>query len=81
VIVDTVEVQRMIAGDPYEVYELIADVTRMVEWSPGSAGAEWLTGEPGTVGSTFRGHNRRPWMKWIVGGHKHLPIATNCGAK
>ncbi|MBV8346575.1 MAG: SRPBCC family protein [Mycolicibacterium sp.] len=60
----TVEVRRMMAGDPQHVYELIADVTRMVEWSPESAGAEWLTGEPGTVGSTFRGDNRRPWMKW-----------------
>jgi hypothetical protein len=60
----TVEVRRMMVGDPQKVYELIADVTRMGEWSPESAGAEWLTGEPGTVGSTFRGDNRRPWMKW-----------------
>jgi hypothetical protein len=60
----TVEVQRMMAGDPREVYELIADVTRMGEWSPESTGGEWLTGEPGVVGSTFRGDNRRPWMKW-----------------
>jgi len=68
VIAATVEVRRMMDGDPHKVYELIADVTRMVEWSPESAGAEWLTGEPGTVGSTFRGDNRRPWMKW----------STNC---
>jgi Polyketide cyclase / dehydrase and lipid transport len=54
----------MMAGDPRKIYELIADVTRMGDWSPESAGAEWLTGEPGTVGSTFRGDNRRPWMKW-----------------
>ena len=59
-----VEVRRIMEGDPKQVYELIADVTRMGEWSPESAGAEWLTGEPGTVGSTFRGDNRRPWMKW-----------------
>ena len=60
----TVEVQRMMAGDPEKVYELIADVTRMGEWSPESDGGEWLTGQPGTVGSTFRGDNRRPWMRW-----------------
>lgn len=54
----------MMAGDPQKLYELIADVTRMGEWSPESAGGEWLTGKPGTVGSTFRGDNRRPWMKW-----------------
>ena len=59
-----VEVRRFMAGDPHKLYELIADVTRMGEWSPESAGAVWLTGEPGTVGSTFRGNNRRPWMKW-----------------
>ena len=54
----------MMAGDPWKLYELIADVTRMGEWSPESAGGEWLSGEPGTVGSTFRGDNRRPWMEW-----------------
>ena len=60
----SVEARRTIAADPAEVYELIADVTRMGEWSPESAGSEWLTGEPGAVGSTFRGDNRRPWVKW-----------------
>ncbi|MBU3065395.1 SRPBCC family protein [Nocardia sp. NEAU-G5] len=60
----TVEVRHMMAADPETVYELIADVTRMGEWSPESAGGEWLTGEPGAVGSTFRGDNRRPWIKW-----------------
>ena len=59
VFVATVEVRRTMTADPQQVYELIADVTRMVEWSPESAGAEWLTGEPGAVGSTFRGDNRR----------------------
>jgi uncharacterized protein YndB with AHSA1/START domain len=59
-----VEVRRTMDGDPQRVYELIADVTRMNQWSPESAGAQWLTGEPGTVGSTFRGDNRRPWVKW-----------------
>jgi hypothetical protein len=54
----------MMAGNPQKVYELISDVTRMGEWSPESAGGEWLTGEPGVVGSTFRGDNRRPWIKW-----------------
>ena len=60
----SVEVRRAMAADPVEVYELIADVTRMDEWSPESAGAGWVTGQPGAVGSTFRGYNRRPWVKW-----------------
>ncbi|MEU1804287.1 SRPBCC family protein [Streptomyces sp. NPDC019937] len=60
----TVEARRVMAADPQDVYELIADVTRIGEWSPEATGAEWLKGEPGAVGSTFRGHNRRPWVKW-----------------
>jgi hypothetical protein len=32
--VATVEVRRIMAGDPHKPYELIADVTRMGEWSP-----------------------------------------------
>jgi uncharacterized protein YndB with AHSA1/START domain len=63
-IVATVEVRRTMSASPEAVYALIADVTRMAEWSPESAGAEWLTGEPGTVGATFRGDNRRTWVQW-----------------
>lgn len=59
-----VEVRHVMAADPQKVYDLIADVTRMNEWSPESAGAQWLTGAPGTVGSTFRGDNHRPWITW-----------------
>jgi hypothetical protein len=63
-IVATVEVCRTMSARPEAVYALIADVTRMAEWSPESAGAAWLTGQPGTVGATFRGDNRRPWVQW-----------------
>ncbi len=60
----SVEVRRFIAASPEKVYDLIADVTRMRDWSPEAAGAEWLTGQPGAVGSTFRGDNQRPWTRW-----------------
>jgi uncharacterized protein YndB with AHSA1/START domain len=63
-IVATVEVQRTMSAPPPAVYALISDVTRMAEWSPESAGAQWLTGRPGTVGATFRGDNRRTWTQW-----------------
>ncbi|MET9558340.1 SRPBCC family protein [Streptomyces sp. NPDC006645] len=59
-----VEVRRTMAADSQDVYQLIADVTRMGEWSPEATGAQWLSGEPGAVASTFRGNNRRPWVKW-----------------
>jgi uncharacterized protein YndB with AHSA1/START domain len=45
------------------VYDLIADVTRMGEWSPECRSCRWL-GEPGAVGSRFRGHNRRGVLRW-----------------
>ncbi|MBY8886980.1 SRPBCC family protein [Streptomyces sp. PTM05] len=59
-----IEVRRLTSGDPERVYELIADITRMNEWSPESAGGVWLSGIPGAVGSTFRGDNRRGIIKW-----------------
>jgi len=46
-VVATVEVRRMMAGDPEKLYELIADVTRMGEWSPESAGCEWVHSRTG----------------------------------
>ncbi|MFI5047683.1 MAG: SRPBCC family protein, partial [Acidimicrobiia bacterium] len=38
-------------------YDLIADVTRMGEWSPACTGATWDEGAGPTVGSWFTGHN------------------------
>lgn len=45
------------------VYDLLADVTRMGDWSPECRSCEWLD-EPGRVGSTFVGHNRRGLARW-----------------
>jgi len=52
-----------IASPPTAVYDLIADVTAMGQWSPECVRCEWLD-EPGRVGSRFRGHNRRGWLRW-----------------
>jgi len=52
-----------IDAPPALVYDLVADVTRMGEWSPECVRCEWID-EPGTVGSTFRGHNRRGPARW-----------------
>jgi uncharacterized protein YndB with AHSA1/START domain len=62
--VATVEVSRRIAADASLVYDLVADVTRMDRWSPEAAGAEWVGGEPGTVGARFRGRNRHGLFRW-----------------
>ncbi len=47
------------------VYDLVADVTRMGEWSPETTSCRWL-GEPGKVGSRFRGWNRRGFVRWMT---------------
>lgn len=49
-----------IAAAPEAVWDLIADVTRMGEWSPETTGCEWIEGADGPrVGARFKGHSRR----------------------
>lgn len=53
------------AAPPDAVYELIADVTRIGEWSPECHRAEWIDGVDGpAVGARFRGHNRWKLNRW-----------------
>lgn len=56
-------VSLRVDAPPDEVYALVADVTRMGEWSPETTSCRWLD-EPGKVGSRFRGSNRRGWVRW-----------------
>jgi uncharacterized protein YndB with AHSA1/START domain len=48
---------------PEAVYDLVADISRMGEWSPECVRTEWQ-GEPGEVGSRFKGWNRRGLARW-----------------
>ena len=43
-----------IDATPEKVWALVADLNRQNEWSPKPYKAEWLSGEPNAVGSTFR---------------------------
>jgi hypothetical protein len=44
---------------------MVADITRMGEWSPEAVGAVWLRGATGSApGATFRGTNRHGKKKW-----------------
>ena len=53
-----------IDAEPAEVYGLVADVTRMGEWSPETVSAEWLDGATAAaVGARFKGKNKRK-MSW-----------------
>jgi hypothetical protein len=54
-----------IAAHPDLVYDLIADVTRMGEWSPECYRCEWLDGATAAApGVRFRGHNRLGRLRW-----------------
>jgi uncharacterized protein YndB with AHSA1/START domain len=57
----TAAAEEVVAVRPELVWDLVADVTRVGEWSPECIRAAWL-GEPGRPqpGARFTGHNRFP---------------------
>ena len=62
---DEVSVAQEIAAPAEQVWAMVADVTRMGEWSPENEGAEWLHGATGPEsGAKFRGTNRNGKKKW-----------------
>lgn len=62
---DLVEVSTTIAAPPESVYALVADLSRMGEWSPETTGITWLgvAKEP-RPGARFRGANRNGVHRW-----------------
>lgn len=59
------EAQIAIEAPPETVYALVADVTRMGEWSPECYRCAWLDGATGpAVGARFRGYNRWRGCRW-----------------
>jgi len=60
----THEASIEIAAPPQQVYELVADVTRMGEWSPETVGGTWLEDGTGQVGDWFEGTNRNGDREW-----------------
>ena len=50
---------------PEVVWNLVADITRMGEWSPECWKAEWKEGATGpAVGAAFHGYNRAGTFEW-----------------
>ncbi|MGH2758663.1 MAG: SRPBCC family protein [Actinomycetota bacterium] len=61
------EASAFIDAPPRSVYAMIADVTRMGEWSPECVGASWARGSSGpTVGAVFQGTNQRNTNEWTT---------------
>jgi uncharacterized protein YndB with AHSA1/START domain len=59
---------------PEMVWQLVADITRMGEWSPECVRAEWEGGATGpVVGAHFHGYNRAGSFEWDVPG-----VVTEC---
>ncbi len=54
----------VIARSPDAVYDMVADVTRMGEWSPICTGCTWDDGHGPTVGAGFTGRNQTPARTW-----------------
>ena len=55
-----ISVTRSMAAPAEVVYDLVADVTRMGEWSPENRGGQWVDGATGpAVGARFKGRNKR----------------------
>jgi hypothetical protein len=59
------EAQIVVDAAPGRVYEVVADVTRMGEWSPETTKCEWIDGATGpAVGARFKGTNKRGFVTW-----------------
>ena len=58
--------QIQINAPPERVWGMVADVTRMGEWSPECYRCEWLGSATGPgVGARFRGANKWRFGKWV----------------
>jgi uncharacterized protein YndB with AHSA1/START domain len=58
-------VSREIAAPAEQVYAMVADVTRMGEWSPENEGGSWLGSATGAApGARFRSSNRAGSKSW-----------------
>jgi uncharacterized protein YndB with AHSA1/START domain len=58
-------VEVLVDASPAEVFDVVADVTRVAEWSHECTGAEWLDGATGAVvGARFRGTNKVDRFAW-----------------
>ena len=54
----------VVARSPEALYDLVADVTRMGEWSPVCKACWWDDGDGPRVGAWFTGRNELPERTW-----------------
>jgi len=64
-----VSVSTRIAAPPERVWSLVADLSRMGEWSPETDRVRWRRGATSAVpGARFAGHNRNGIWRWSTHG-------------
>lgn len=64
-----VSVQAEIAAPAEALYDLVADMPRMGEWSPECERVDWSDGASAAApGAAFTGHNRNGWRRWSTHG-------------
>ena len=54
----------LVNRSPEELYDLVADVTNMGQWSPVCKACWWNDGDGPRVGATFTGRNELPDRTW-----------------
>jgi hypothetical protein len=70
----------LVAASADAIYDLVADLTRMGEWSPECAQVEWEPGHRGPVtGARFVGHNRGGPFKRIRWSRHGTVLAAERG--
>jgi uncharacterized protein YndB with AHSA1/START domain len=66
--VETVRVTQEIYAPADRVWAMVADITRMGEWSPENESALWLQASGPTKGAKFKGTNRNGKKSWTTMG-------------
>ena len=62
---EPVSVSQEVAAPAEHVWALVADLTRMGEWSPENTGGRWVRGATGpALGARFHGWNANGWRRW-----------------
>lgn len=54
----------VVSRSPDDLYDMVADVTRMGEWSPVCRSCWWVEGDAPTTGARFAGRNETPERTW-----------------
>lgn len=61
-----VEVSTEIRAGADRLYEMVADLANMGQWSPEAQGGRWISGRGPALGARFLGRNRSGWRRWAT---------------